>query len=234
MFEDKRTKYYRPSSVTAILTSNGTDRAQKTLAEKNKWKAVFTGLPVYDPKTGKPVTYGMKEKEVPGYSASVKKTDAYTFAITNTLYFTEISLEKQLRGNMASYDTDFRFTITCDRPCKASYKGSREGVLDLTKGSAQLALKGNESVTVYGIPAGARITAAEEDCSAAGYKTQRKNTAFAASEDPAKNRIVFINTKEGVVPAGVNAQRDIYLVPVIAAAVLLYAERKKKNSVPGR
>ncbi|MCR5793725.1 MAG: Cna B-type domain-containing protein [Solobacterium sp.] len=234
VFADARTQYYRPQKVTAVLTADGEDLQRQDLSEDSSWQAVFSDLPVYDADTGDVIGYAVREEDVPGYHASVEKTDAYAFRITNTLYFTEISVEKQLRGNMASYDTDFTFTVTCGRPCTAVYSGDREGVLDLTDGSAQLALKGSEAVTVYGIPAGASIRVQEEDCSAAGYTTRSVNAAFAASEDPENNRVVFINTKEGVLPTGVQTQRNVFMIPPAVLAALLYGKRKKKSVLSER
>ena len=234
VFEDERTQRYRPETVTAVLTADGEDAQQGILSEDNEWHAVFSDLPVYDADTGNQIIYGMREEDVPGYRVNIENTGGYAYLITNTLYFTEISVEKQLRGNMASYDTDFVFTVHCDQPVTASYDGDRQGILDFSQGSTQLALKGNESVTIYGIPAGAEILVEEEDCSAAGYTAESVNAAFAASDDPENNRVIFINTKEGILPTGVHTQRYVFLIPITVLTVLLYVKRKKKNAFSDR
>ncbi len=54
-----------------------------TLNDANGWKHEFTDLPKYDPVTGKTVVYTVKEKEIPGYKATIKGNAEDGFVVTN-------------------------------------------------------------------------------------------------------------------------------------------------------
>ena len=72
----------RPDTVEVVLTADGKETEQKvTLNAENNWTANFTDLDEY--KTGKLISYGVKEISVSDYEVTITEVQEGNFVVTN-------------------------------------------------------------------------------------------------------------------------------------------------------
>ena len=89
----------RPDNITVTISrtwtdANGTEQTEtwdhiiKGSSDKSTWQKVIKGLPAYTTDENKTIhyyTYFVTEKEIDGYTTTIKKSDdGFTFTITNT------------------------------------------------------------------------------------------------------------------------------------------------------
>jgi len=156
----------RPAQITINLLADGSVYESKTVTASDGWSYTFTGLPkyVYNESTGQTeeVRYTVSENSTENYSSSVA---GYT--VTNTLQSGSLTVSKTLAGNATDSTKEFTFTITLG---STAVNGTFGGVT-FTNGVATITLKGGDSQTILGLPAGISYAVAEADYTAAGYVT---------------------------------------------------------------
>lgn len=122
------------------------------------WQYTFPGLPRTD-REGKPVFYSVREEVPAGYDVRYEGGE-----IHNTLQGS-LTISKKVEGGE---NREFRFAVTLE----GSSLTGQYGGLAFSGGAAQFTLRGGESVTASGLPAGTAYTVTELDANQYGFRTQ--------------------------------------------------------------
>ena len=170
-------------SISVAATQDGATWT-KTFSLKNGESIEFTGLPENTAYTVSEADYAAEGyvKTVSGTEeGSIKAEATATVAYTNTRNTGDLSVSKTVTGTGAEENRDFTFTLTLTEnehgaDIAASYEttrataaGSSAGTIAVTNGQAAFTLKGGETLTIHGIPAGTAYTVTESVPTADGY-----------------------------------------------------------------
>lgn len=204
--------------VTVYLKVGDTVLDPVTLSENNNWEAEFRELP--DPDTLGEVSYAVAENPVPenftaDYRPAVidKENRIITIEVSNTYRPTKtgsLTISKTVTGSVGDTTKAFSFKITLTdeegKPAAGVFpytgKSNVSGVAapadgDLilnTNGEASVILYHGQSITISGLPAGARYTVTESGND--GYTvTSAGETGSIPAEDTAI--ALFNNHKDG-------------------------------------
>lgn len=156
--------------ATSASESQTIDEGSLVTDKPNQWKATWSGLPKYY--NGHLITYTVSEDAVPHYSVtsnSVLSTTAssYDLSITNTIDLIDVTITKNVTGNMGDANKSFNFEVSLyGSDGTASISGA--SLSDKTTGdgkptvtingtTASFTLKHGQSVTLGGIPYGAQL-----------------------------------------------------------------------------
>lgn len=188
----------RPQSITVELYVNGEPSGETLVLGPNAieslwnwatrgsagWSGAFKNLPKYDA-DGVEIAYTVVERDVPeGYEVSYGKDSDGALVITNTADG-ELTVTKQLIGNMADPSAVFDFTVQLsDETIDGQY-----GQMRFVQGAANFQLSGGQSLTASGLPSGIGYTVREAQANQGGYFTSSTGAA-------------------GTIPAGGTAQAD--------------------------
>ena len=157
----------RPDSLTVTLLADGQPvrtaqlnppQGLDALAGGSVWQYTFSGLPRTDGE-GKPVFYSVREEVPAGYDVRYEGGE-----IHNTLQGS-LTISKKVEGGE---NREFRFAVTLE----GSSLTGQYGGLAFSGGTAQFTLRGGESVTASGLPAGTAYTVTELDANQYGFRTQ--------------------------------------------------------------
>lgn len=155
-------------------------------------------------------------------------------SVSNTAQTEEVTITKQVTGNMGDRDKYFEFTVNCT---EAMIEGTGYTLSEDGK-TATFNLKDDGSITLQGVRKGATLIISEVN--AGGYTTTIK-----VGDQPIANKnytlpvnsnnkvlITVINDKDWIVDTGVLLDSLPYiliLVVVILGAVLFLKNRKRRN-----
>lgn len=157
----------RPSSVELTLKGYKTTADQEngdTVYERTAvltasedtgvWAAVFEDVPVYA--EGTLIQYVLEEKVSDFYESSIVREEvwdgSWKYTVTNTIKTTDVTVTKNVTGNMGDKQREFAFT--------AELLDSSENVID----SYEFSLKHGESTTLKGLPEDLLLWIKEADC----------------------------------------------------------------------
>ena len=122
----------RPSEVVVELYADGKATGKKvTLSEKTEWKGTFENIPEYDSKTGKLITYDVKEAVPTGYTAVVTGDSKSGFVVTNThekekvkIKVTKIWVDENNKYGLRPESVKFTVTGSDESSYDVTLKGS--------------------------------------------------------------------------------------------------------------
>ena len=141
-----------------------------------------------------------------GDEGTIVGDDTLTAAFTNTKNTTpptpptdpevgNLTVSKTISGNAADSTKEFSFTVTLgDTTINGTY-----GAMSFTNGVATFTLKGGESKTATGLPAGTSYTVAEADYSTDGYVTTKSGDTGTITDGQTATA-AFTNTKNTTPP----------------------------------
>ncbi len=169
-------------------------------------------------------------------------------SLTNTKSSKKLTVSKTVAGNMGNVDDDFRFTVVLQSG-GTGFSGSvsysktlqdntvTDGTLIFMNGSAEIALKHNESIELHNLSNGLTYTITENAQDAMGYLTEYSiDSGSALSGRSASGTldsdiiVAFRNTKQITIPTGVDFPIVIFAVigvPLIFLSVILLKRRKE-------
>ena len=185
-------------------TTNGV--WSKTFQLKHGESVAFTDLPA-----GTAYTVSEAEYSDEGYAKSVTGSESGTIAAatatvayTNTRDTGDLSVSKTVTGTGAETDRNFSFTLVLAKNASgAAVDGTyttSQGAKTVTNGELTFTLKGGETFTIYGIPAGTGYTVTETVPTADGYTVDSavKSGAIAVGElaEATDTKVSFTNTRK--------------------------------------
>ncbi len=185
-------------------TTNGV--WSKTFQLKHGESVAFTDLPA-----GTAYTVSEAEYSDEGYAKSVTGSESGTIAAatatvayTNTRDTGDLSVSKTVTGTGAETDRDFSFALVLTKNASgAAVDGTyttSQGAKTVTNGELTFTLKGGETFTIYGIPAGTGYTVTETVPTADGYTVDSaaKSGVIAAGElaEATDTKVSFTNTRK--------------------------------------
>ncbi len=128
-----------------------------------------TGLPAgitYTVTEAEANTDGYKTTSI-GETGEIPLEGSAAAVFTNTIGVGDLTVSKILEGEGADPNKDWTFTVTLsDSTINGTYGG-----MTFTNGVATFTLKGGESLTATGLPAGVTYTVTEAEANTDGYKT---------------------------------------------------------------
>ena len=158
-----------------------------------------------------------------------------TLAYTNTLKETEMTITKNVTGNMGDYEKAFSFVVTMKDKYDNGLKFKHNGA-EVT--AANFTLKHGESVTLTEIPAGAIVTIEEESgvyTASAVLNGDEQTTvkmkhgsAEFTVEDATADEVVVINDYTVTVDTGISLDSMPYIITLVMAGGLFLLLRKRK------
>lgn len=184
------------------------------------------------------------------------KVESYT----NTLATTSMTLDKVVKGNMASQTQDFKFTVTISVPDGAAEGtnidstirfGGAEGIYyaaNQTVSSGEVTLCANDNAyTITGIPVGAKIVVTETDAvdytfigdsdddnivTTGGTVNATAKTVTISSASADGNAVTIVNEKDESVATGIVTDSAPYIILIAVCAVAAVAfVLKRRNAV---
>ena len=149
--------------------------------------------------------FEIEELENDNYNKDVsvvtKNAHIFEVNITNTRKFTgKLTINKKITNEQEDSDKEFKFKIkltdaATDLPKEYNYTGTKEGTLEFDDNfEATITLKGKDSITIEGLPVGAKYEVVEEDYKPNGYITAVENAEGNITEDG--ETATFTNTKK--------------------------------------
>ena len=149
-------------------------------------------------------------------------------SVTNSASAKNITISKKVSGNMGDTGKEFSFSVTLSGLTQEIAYTKTDTAGQTTshtatpqEGTITLTLKHDESVTLKDIPSGLAYTIAESKVSAEGYVTsysindadavEGRSVSGTLSDDLV---IAFTNTKDVVIPSGVNTHSAVW--PILA------------------
>ena len=191
-------------SINVAATQDGAATWTKTFSLKNGESIEFTGLPEGTAYAVSEADYS-EEGYVPsvtGSESSTITTATATVAYTNTRDTGDLSVSKTVLGTGAETDRDFTFTLTLTNAAGVTVDNTYNtsaGTLTVTNGTAEFTLRGGETLTIYGLPAGTGYTVTETVPTADGYTVDSaaKSGTIAAGElvEATDTKVSFTNTR---------------------------------------
>ena len=187
-------------SVNGAATANGATWTH-TFRLKNGQNVEFTGLPAGTAYTVSEADYseeGYVKSVVGAEEGTISATTAATVAYTNTRDTGDLSVSKTVLGTGAETDRDFSFTLVLTENANgAAVDGTyttSQGAKTATNGELAFTLKGGETLTIYGIPAGTGYTVTETVPTADGYTVKKTGDQGAIDKDTPATA-TFTNTR---------------------------------------
>ncbi len=150
------------------------------------------------------IGYSVLEKSIGSdysakYSGEIGKIEADNTAeveVTNTRKSGDLEVKKTVVGVGADTTKGFNFTVTLDEPLNGTY-----GEMTFTNGVAEFTLKGGESATATGLPAGITYTVTEAEANKDNYETTYEITTSSISENN-KDYVSKLISKTGMINVG--------------------------------
>ena len=178
--------------------------------QHDTWTYTFSDLPATDA-NGAAYTYWVTESPLPGYDVKVEVTDGeYNF--TNVAEGS-LTVSKKLSGGGAESGRDFHFTVTLTgvstSGTKAEDFNETLGNVTFVNGVGSFTLRGGQSITIEGLPAGLDYTVEETDANQNGYTTSDNGNT--QGEIPAGGSVYvqFTNYKPGSGGGGGDDDTDV-------------------------
>ena len=122
-------------------------------------------------------------------TGTVEEGQTKQVSFTNTRYTGNLTISKEISGNGSNPEDIFHFEIELSDNLSGAY-----GDVTFTDGKAEVALKGGESVTAEGIPAGIKYTVTEKEANQNGYATTATGNAGSIKAETTETA-AFTNTK---------------------------------------
>lgn len=146
-----------------------------------------------------------------------------------------LKIIKQVTGDMGDRDKLFTFTITLQdkegSPLTGTYPytiGSTTGTLSLDNtGTTGFQLKHDQTITIYGLPAGSKYTISEPDAQADGYTTyvtvgNDKKKVFQTTgnlSDADTVEVIFENSRGNVPATGLRVEQLPWILAVVVIII---------------
>ena len=174
-----------------------------------------------------------------GDEGTIVGDDTLTAAFTNTKNTTpptpptdpktgNLTVSKTISGNAADSSKAFNFTVTLGN---TSISGTY-GDMTFTSGVATFTLKGGESKTATGLPAGTTFTVSEADYSADGYVTTKSGDTGTIVDDKTATA-AFTNTRSSVPKTGDNSNMTLWFslmgISVLGMISTLFIKTNKRR-----
>ena len=147
-----------------------------------------------------------------------------------------ITLKKETHGNMADMNGKWNFTINISGTPGESFTVTQNATVstatiqnDANSVDIHVALGNNETVSVYGLTSKNTYTISEDDANTDGYTTISNGITQGKATD---NTITFINTKESIVPTGIESMNSlpaIFLIMAICTTGFILAAKFSKR-----
>lgn len=220
---------------TQVKNTINLSTGDASASDYNIWNQTVS-VPKYR-EDGTTIQYEINEPNVPeGYGNP--EYDQENLTVTNRLANVNLTVEKQVTGNMGDHNKEFTFTMKLLKDGRAyiqplSYmKGEESGTLTATNDSYTFTLKDTEKIAIA-IPFGCSYDIMEEN---ADYDVSIK----VGDGEPANNNIVngtansdtgivFTNTKNIVPPTGVSKGTGAYMAMFFCGlgAAAVFGRRKR-------
>lgn len=127
-----------------------------------------------------------------------------TASLVNTLNAHTLTVDKQVAGNMGDKTERFNFTVTFAKPDGSPYSPQTlPAEASGAAGTYTFALQHGENIAFTGLPEGVAYTVSETENSS--YTTTTIGDAT-TGQMTADKHVTFLNTRNGVVPTGMNTQ----------------------------
>ena len=188
-------------SYTGDGVPNGSIKSGDTISLAHGQSITITGLPVnadYEVTEKKASAEGYTVKSA-GDSGTISSSQSRTAAFTNTKLpeiTGSLSIRKTVTGQGADLNKKFDFTITLTgAPDAYPYSGAAKGTL---RSGDTISLADGESITITGLPEGAKYTVTEADYTKAGYAVSSRNADGTISANTLKS--AYFTNKWGNTP----------------------------------
>lgn len=177
-------------TYSGVVFTNG----EATITLKGGESKTIEGLPNGTGYTVTEADYsadGYENSNPNGYTGTIDENTPAVAAFTNTRNtYGNLTVTKTVSGNAADSTKAFSFTVTLgDKAINGTY-----GDMSFTNGVATFTLKGGESKTATGLPAGTSYTVTEADYSADGYVTTKTGDTGTITDGKTATA-AFTNTK---------------------------------------
>ena len=163
----------------------------------------------------------------------------YTLLIYNNPVVSDLSITKQVAGNLGSKTEVFPMTVTLTDSSNNPYIGSfsikknsgAEEQINLqavNNGEVHISLSHNDTVVFMGLDEHTRFSVTETDLK--GYKskgyiggTLKSDTGTVSGNTDTDHVVVFVNTREGVIPTGMDLSYKVSVAILCAmSAVVIF------------
>ena len=184
------------TSVTVYLKVGDSVLDAVVLNAENGWTASFTGLP--DPSSlADGLAYSVAENPVPAFFEPIlsepsvdEETKTISITLTNRyIPHGDLTVSKIISGSAADAAEAFPFTVVLDDETIEGVYGD----MTFAGGVASFTLRGGETVTAVGLPAGVGYTVTETD--SGGYEAEARG-ATGVIADGQTAQAVFSNHKD--------------------------------------
>ena len=184
------------TSVTVYLKVGDSVLDAVVLNAENGWTASFTGLP--DPSSlADGLAYSVAENPVPAFFEPIlsepsldEETKTISITLTNRyIPHGDLTVSKIISGSAADAAEAFPFTVVLDDETIEGVYGD----MTFAGGVAAFTLRGGETVTAVGLPAGVGYTVTETD--SGGYEAEARG-ATGVIADGQTAQAVFSNHKD--------------------------------------
>ena len=170
-------------------------------------------------------------------SSTAVHTQEYLDGIFTNEKTHAITLKKEIKGNMADITGRWDFTVNITgNPGESFTVIQNESVStttipsDATSTDIHVTLANNESVLIQGLTDRNIYTISEDNANTDGYTTTSDGTVCGKASD---NTVTFVNTKESIVPTGINDTDTlpaiILIMAICASGVVLAAKFSKRH-----
>jgi hypothetical protein len=192
-------------------------------------------------------TYSVTEADDELYTNTQKENESGTIVtgqmskaeFTNTRKDTTLSVSKTVTGGFGERDKAFDFEVYVideGRPLNGSFEGvvsrtlggQQTMTVTFEDGMASVSLRDGETLTVSGLPVGARYQVNELAESRVGYTYTSQNSSGILTEAGAQCR--YTNNKDGVVPTGLSSTNKVlFSLLIITMFALIIVVRRLRS-----
>ncbi|MDO5138186.1 MAG: InlB B-repeat-containing protein, partial [Oscillospiraceae bacterium] len=153
----------------------------------------------------------------------------------------DVTVKKLVTGNMADVNKSFTFEAKLDNKQFGDQPAGSSVTIMSDKETATFSLKKDETITIYGVPANAKMTITETNADSyettaeaegiSGGTLSGKAYSFKVPNQEGEVEVTFTNNKTAVVDTGVNLDFLPYvlLLGAVAAAVAALLLRRRKE-----
>lgn len=231
--------YEYEQTVVSVYEQKGKDFGyQTTKAVGNDGTASFK-LPVgaYLVRETKTMRYHIRSKPfLVSVPETNKESNSWNFdvvAYPKQQLAGDLSISKQIIGKSSKSDDVFHVQITLN--CEGTYKATlADGSTGEVTDGSEIAIRGNQKITVYDLPSGTEYKVTEKEANADPYKTGYKNqTGKIEAKKEIEAKVINDTTQWDNVHTGEGSQIIIaMMVGVGALALLLFllVGRDKKET----